>query len=122
MARCTTCGRPLRDAQGALTEALLAAETARGVTGCLGGVSGCKSRQEHEAREMDAYEQKMLVAFARIAAGKQGDDASKSLADFTDAKGNTVTVAQMKADGQARLDALTAKRAAEAAARQVATP
>lgn len=106
--RCGICGRPLKRADGTLTEALLQAEVDRGVTGCLGGPNGCKNPQEHQAREIDAYEQKVLAQWANIAAGKHGDDPSKVLV------GTAAQIADAKATAQARFDKLTAKRAAEA--------
>lgn len=107
--RCPFCGRPIIDAGGKLTEALLQAEVDRGVTGCLGGPNGCKNPQDHETREIDAYEQKVLAQYANIIAGKHGDDASKALV------GTVAEVADAKATAQLRFDALTQKRAVDAA-------
>lgn len=120
--RCGVCGRPLKDAQGVLTEPLYAAEIARGVTGCLGGVTGCKNAQEHQEREIDAYELQTLDRWQKIAAGKRSDNgvALKIGTPAEVAAGTAEAISQQqiddaKADAQVRIASLTAHRAARAA-------
>lgn len=112
--RCKVCGRPKPgsgepplpreiECQGCAVEfegALLG--------GASPGVAFQRAMTNHQARELDAHRALIRTRFERNAAGKSSVDGSTPLQDFVDAKGNTVTVSQMKADAQKKLDALDA--------------
>ena len=63
------------------------------------------SRNAHYAREQAAGEAERRVWLARNAQGLHAKR-DENLEDFTDANGKTVTVAEMKARAQAKLDAM----------------
>ena len=63
------------------------------------------ARNAHYAREQAAGEAERQVWLARNAQGRHAKR-DEDLAEFTDANGKTVTVAEMKSRAQAKLDAM----------------
>ena len=126
--RCEVCGRPIPgsgepllpreiECQGchaevaALIVEVIEVDKDGADTGKRRTLAGAKAIAfgNHARREIAAGDAQTRQRRLNVAAGKHADDASRSLEDFTDAKGRTITVAQMKANAQAALDAEAAK-------------